>query len=86
MRSNLFWELRSELWEFLTELSGHPISSSPKVKNLEFSKWGTDRLSRNVGKELPIYAAEFFQKSSDLIYTLLFKYLIILLSKLIGRE
>ena len=44
--------LRSEWWQFLTDVSGQPISSTSR--DLED---GTDRLCRNVGENLPLLAA-----------------------------
>ena len=47
--------LRSQQWQFFTDVSGQPIGTignQNRVKNLED---GTDRLSRNVGKELPLH-------------------------------
>jgi hypothetical protein len=41
-------------WQFITDVSGQPIVPFFKDKTLED---GTDRLSRNVGNNLPFYAA-----------------------------
>jgi hypothetical protein len=49
--------LRNEYWYFLTDTSGKFIG--PIFKSLGFLtiEDGTDKLSRNVGKELPLLAA-----------------------------
>ena len=44
--------LRSEEWYFLTDVSGQPI-----VPIQGILEYGTDWLSRNAGKELPLLAA-----------------------------
>ena len=56
--------LRSEDWLIITDVSGQPIgnffkSQALQEKRLDFLTLenGTDRLSRNVGTELPFYAA-----------------------------
>jgi len=53
--------LSSIEWWFPTEVSGHPIGPIAKGQALIpiclTVEDGTDKLSRNVGKKLPIYAA-----------------------------
>ena len=56
--------LRSEDWLIITDVSGQPIcnifkSQAVQEERLDFLTFenGTDRLSRNVGTELPFYAA-----------------------------
>ena len=53
--------LRSLQWQFLTDVSGKRIGHIFNGQGfwdrfLTLEDW-TDRLSRNVGKELPLYAA-----------------------------
>jgi len=49
--------LRSVEWQFLTDISGQPIDPNLGVSDPRLSlEYGTDRLSQNTGKELPLYA------------------------------
>jgi len=53
--------LRSAWWQFLIDVSDQEIQNCVTLED------GTNRLSRNVGKELPAHAALFFQKRADRI-------------------
>lgn len=51
-----FCELRSVGWQFRTDVSRLTTSPISKGRNLLTLEHGTDILSQNIGKELPLYA------------------------------
>jgi len=53
-RSALLWDFTQRDWQFVTDVSGKPIF--PIFKEFTFED-GADSLSRNVSKDLPLYAA-----------------------------
>jgi len=63
------WILRGVWWEFLTDFRDNiSVSSSRLAKSKKtFEDW-SDRLSRNVDKELPLYAAYYPRRSDDFFY------------------
>jgi len=59
MRSAGFWNFRQREWQFVTDVSGQSICHIFKGQSFHWLMFedGNDRLSRNVGNNLPIYAA-----------------------------
>jgi len=49
--------IRSVQWSFLANVWGQPVGPIFKVQELLTLEDGNDWLSRNFGKELPLYAA-----------------------------
>jgi hypothetical protein len=53
---SLFDVLRSVGLQFRTDVSGLTTSPTLKSRNLLTLEHGTDTLSQNIGRELPLYA------------------------------
>jgi hypothetical protein len=54
LRSALFWDITQRIVVY-TEVSGQPIG--PILEGQEIQEESLDRLSRNVDKDLPVFAA-----------------------------
>ena len=54
LRCALFWDITQRIVVY-TDVSGQPLGSN--LKGQEIQEESLDRLSRNVDKDLPVYAA-----------------------------